>query len=187
MQQVLVEGPNFVMMSSERGGISVTLVNGLDQRVTVGVTAVARGPGLKLSPPRTVTLAPGQRSAVRIDASADDIGVHAVTVYASDSAGKPIGSLTQLSVRTSQVGTVIWVILAVGGAVLFLAIAVRLYRRVRLRRRTHGPLMARDNAGSTAPGVSDVADPSGPHQRPEGERDAHDRHDGPQPSHEIDV
>ena len=39
------------------------------------------------------------------------------------------------------------------------------------------PLMARDAAGTT--GVGDVADPSGPHQRPEDERDRSDR--------EIDV
>ncbi len=150
MQQVRVEGPDFVMMSGERGGISVTLVNDLDRRVTVGVSAEARGPGLKLTPPRSVTLGPGQRSAVRIDAAADDIGVHAVTVQAVTSAGAPIGSLTQLSVRTSQVGTVIWVILAVGGAVLFAAIGFRLVRQVRRRRRTHGPLLP----GSDSPAES---------------------------------
>ncbi len=164
MQQVRVEGPSFVMMSGERGGISVTLVNDLDRRVTVGVKAVARGPGLRLTTPRSVTLGPGQRSAVRIDASADDIGVHAVTVYAVTSAGAPVGSLTQLTVRTSQVGAVIWAIMAAGGAVLFLAIGFRLFRRVRRRRRTHGPLLP----GADSPGggttVADVADPSGPHR-----------------------
>jgi hypothetical protein len=55
-----------------------------------------------------------------------------------------LGSLTQFSVRTSRVSTVIWVIMAAGGALLFLAIVIRLVRRVRRRKATHGPRLPRD-------------------------------------------
>jgi hypothetical protein len=42
---------------------------------------------------------------------------------------------------------VIWVIMAVGGVLLFLAIGVRLFRRVRRRKSTHGPRLPRDRSG----------------------------------------
>lgn len=150
MQQVRVEGPPFVMMSGEQGPIQVTLVNGLDQPVRVGVQAQTRSSGLKIGRVDPVTLGPGKRTAIRLKARSDDIGVHAVTLVATDAEGTPIGSLTQFSVRTSRVSTVIWVIMAVGGVLLFLAIAIRLVRRVRRRKSTHGPRLPRDS--TTLPG-----------------------------------
>lgn len=150
MQAVRVEGPQFVMMSSEQGLIQVTLVNGLDQPVRVGVAVRTRSSGLKIAPVEPVTLGPGKRTAIRLKARSDDIGVHAVTLVATDAKGNPIGSLTQFSVRTSRVSTVIWVIMAVGGVLLFLAIAIRLFRRIRRRKSTHGPRLPRES--TTLPG-----------------------------------
>jgi hypothetical protein len=144
MQSVRIEGPSFVMMSGEDGPIQVTLVNGLDQRVRVGIGAQTRSSGLRIRPHDDVTLGPGRRTAVRLEATSRDIGVHAVTLIVTDSDGNPLGSLTQVSVRTSRVSTVIWVIMAVGGVLLFLAIGVRLFRRVRRRKSTHGPRLPRD-------------------------------------------
>jgi hypothetical protein len=147
MQSVRIEGPSFVMMSGEDGPIQVTLVNGLDQRVRVGVAAQTRSSDMRIRQPDTVTLGPGRRTAIRLQASSKDIGVHAVTLIVTDSDGNPLGSLTQVSVRTSRVSVVIWVIMAAGGALLFLAIGVRLYRRVRRRKSTHGPRLPRDQRG----------------------------------------
>jgi hypothetical protein len=146
------------MMSSQQGAISVRLVNDLDQPVTVGVQAQARGGRLQVSAGEPVRLGPGERTAVRLEAHSTDIGVHSVTVYATTADGTPVGGGAQFDVRTSHVSTVIWVIIGVGAAVLFLAIVVRLVRRLRRRRRTHGPLLPR-------PAAPDPADPSGPHDR----------------------
>jgi cytochrome oxidase assembly protein ShyY1 len=147
MQAVRIEGPSFVMMSGEDGPIQVTVVNGLDQTVRVGIAAQTRSSGLKIKQHDDVTLGPGRRTAIRLEATSQDIGVHAVTLVATDSEGTPLGSLTQVSVRTSRVSTVIWVIMAAGGVLLFLAIGVRLYRRVRRRKSTHGPRLPRDRSG----------------------------------------
>ncbi len=147
MQAVRIEGPSFVMMSGEDGPIQVTLVNGLDQTVRVGIAAQTRSSGLKIKQHDDVTLGPGRRTAIRLEATSRDIGVHAVTLVATDSEGTPLGSLTQVSVRTSRVSTVIWVIMAAGGVLLFLAIGVRLFRRVRRRKSTHGPRLPRDTSG----------------------------------------
>ena len=147
MQSVRIEGPDFVMMSSEDGPIQVTLVNGLDQPVRVGITARTRSSGLKIASVAPRTLGPGQRTAIRLRATSNNIGVHAVTLVATDDTGHPTGSITQFSVRTSRVSTVIWVIMASGGVLLFLAIAVRLFRRVRRRKSTHGPRLTRGAPG----------------------------------------
>jgi len=151
MEQVRIEGPSFVMMSGERGPIQVTVVNGLDQPVKVGLQATTRSSGLRIDKHADITLGPGRRTAVRLEATSTDIGVHAVTLVATDSEGNPLGSVTELSVRTSRVSTVIWVIMAGGAVVLFLAIVVRLFRRIRRRKATHGPRLP-DGDRSGLPG-----------------------------------
>ena len=147
MAQVRVEGPQFVMMSGESGPIQVTLVNGLQQSVTVGLTVSTPGsaPGaVRIADVAPVALGAGQRTSVRLRARSDDIGVHAVSLTPTNADGVPLGTSTQLSVRTSNVSTVIWVVMAVGGGLLLLAIVIRLLRRVRLRRATHGPRLTRE-------------------------------------------
>jgi hypothetical protein len=147
--QVRVEGPGFVMMSGESGPIQVTLVNDLDQTVTVGLKVTTPGSDLTFADVPPETLGPGRRTSVRLEATSHDIGVHAVTLLATDEAGAPLGSQARFSVRSSNVSTVIWVIMAVGGALLLVAIVIRLIRRLRRRKSTHGPLLPRDTTGRT--------------------------------------
>jgi hypothetical protein len=144
MSQVTIEGPQFVMMSGESGPIQVTLVNGLARTVTVGLSMATPGSDLRIAKQDPVTLGPGRRTSIRLEVRSDDIGVHSVTLRVTDANGDPLGSRAQLSVRTSHVSTIIWVIMGAGGALLFLAIAVRLLRRIRRRKSTHGPLLPRD-------------------------------------------
>ena len=65
---------------------------------------------------------------------ADSIGVHTVSLVATTSEGEAIGSRTQFSVRTSNVGTFVWFVVGGGAAVLALAIVIRLVRRIRAAR-----------------------------------------------------
>lgn len=148
LRRVHIEGPSFVMMSGESGPVQITVVNDLDQPVTVGIRAQTASPDLKISEVDPITLGPGRRSSVRLNARSRDIGVHPVTMVATTVDGTPIGSRTQFTVRTSNVSTVIWLIMVVGGGLLFLAIVIRLIRRIRRRKSTHGPLLHRDR---TAP------------------------------------
>jgi hypothetical protein len=143
LSQVRVEGPPFVMMSGESGPIQVTIVNDLDQRVTVGLRVLTPGSNLQIRPVDPVTIGPTRRTSIRLEARSNDIGVHSVMLETTDVHGAPLGSTTQFSVRTSHVSTLIWVVMAAGGGLLFLAAAVRLFRRVRRRKATHGPLLPR--------------------------------------------
>jgi len=151
MGKVRLEGPPFVMMSGESGPILVTLVNGLDEPVTVGVRTQTSSHDLTVSKIDPVTLGPGRRTALRLHATSHDIGVHPVTLEVTTADGTPLGSRAQLTVRTSNVSTVIWLIMGVGGGLLFLAIVVRLVRRIRRRKSTHGPLLPREPAASEGP------------------------------------
>ena len=134
MQLVDVDGPPFVMMSSETGPIAVTLVNNLDEPVTVQLQVRTPRDDLRVNVPGPVTLAPGQRAPVRMRAESTAIGVHEVTLVATTTDGDPIGSQVQFNVRTSNVGFVIWLVMGLGGAVLLVAIVWRIVRRIRDRR-----------------------------------------------------
>ncbi len=133
LAKVVVRGPSFVTLSSGTGSLPVTLVNGLDQPVTVGLDASVSGTGLDLALPEPRVLAPRQRDAILIDASATDIGIHQVVIHPSSTEGRQVGTPLELSIRASQVARVLWFIMGGGAAVLFAAIAVRILRRVRRR------------------------------------------------------
>ncbi|HET7357671.1 MAG TPA: DUF6049 family protein [Nocardioidaceae bacterium] len=136
MQRVRIDGPSFVTMSSQEGTFAVTIVNGLRQSVTVGVEADTGSPDLSITAPDPVTLAAGQRASVRLHATARDIGVHSVRLLPTNANGVPVAAGTRFSVRSSQVGLVIWIIMGVGAGVLLVASAVRIVRRVRHRDRS---------------------------------------------------
>lgn len=145
MAAVRIEGPPFVMMSGDSGPIQVTLVNDLPQTVTVGLGMSTPGSRLTIAPVDPVTLGPGRRMSIRLEVRSDSIGVHAVTLRVTDPEGVPLGSQAYFNVRTSRVSTVIWVIMVTGAALLMMAIVVRLFRRIRRRKATHGPRLPPDH------------------------------------------
>ncbi|MBA2464766.1 MAG: hypothetical protein H0V42_07310, partial [Nocardioidaceae bacterium] len=144
MDGVVVEGPDFVMMSSANGPITVTLTNNLDESVTVRIEAVTGGNDLTIDAPGAITLAPDERTPVRLRADSSSIGVRSVTLRATTEEGTPIGPQVRLSVRSSNVGLVIWVVMGVGATIFLIAVAARIRRKVRDR--------GHDSGGETAPG-----------------------------------
>lgn len=130
-QQVVVDGPPFVRMTSQTGPISITVENRLDVPVTVGLEAQVVGDDLDVSAPDPISLGPGERAPLRLQADATSIGVHTVTIAATTADGAPLGNRTQFTVRTSNVGTFVWIVMGLGAGVLAVAIAIRLFRRVR--------------------------------------------------------
>ncbi len=134
MARVSIDGPPFVTMSSGQGTFQVTVVNDLDQPVTVGIRPDTAGDGLLIEQPQPVSLGPGQRASVRLKATSTNIGVYSVTLVPTTSEGHQLSGSTKLSIRSSQVGLVIWIIMGVGAAILFVAIAIRITRRIGERR-----------------------------------------------------
>ena len=143
LDEVAVRSPPFVTMSSEEGEFLVTLANGLQERIRVGLRASVSGTDLQLTTPDTVTLEPNERRSVRIGVRSSGLGIHRVVLQPTTETGLPVGAPATLSVRSSSVGMVLWFLMAGGSVVLFGAIAVRIVRRVRRRQGTHGPLLRR--------------------------------------------
>ena len=130
-----VEAPPGVTLSSANGRFAATLTNKLDQPVEVGLQALTDD-ALEISGPTSVAIGAGDRTTVLLNASTDTVGVHQVTLVVTDLSGTPLGASDDMTIRSAQVSQVIWVILGGGAALLFGAIAVRLFRRVRAARVT---------------------------------------------------
>lgn len=141
LDEVRVESSPLVTMSSETGNFSVTVVNGLDEPVTVGISVETGTDDLDIRSPDLVSMGPGQRASVRLAVSARGTGVHSVSIVPTTQDGRPLGAGTRIKVRSSQVGLVIWLIMGTGAVVFVVAIGLRVARRVRVRRRTHGPVL----------------------------------------------
>ncbi|MEX0429597.1 DUF6049 family protein [Nocardioides sp. DS6] len=132
LDQISVEVPPSVTLSSNSGRFAVTVANGLDQPVSLHLHAHADD-GIAVSGPQTVEVGPGARSTVLLSARATRNGVHTVRLDLTDADGTSVGSGASLPIRSAQVSVVIWSFVGVGCALLFLAIAIRLYRRIRPR------------------------------------------------------
>lgn len=133
MDGVRVVGTSFVTLSGGSGTLTVSIVNGLDQPIRVGLRAHTGNPRVHINPSGTISLAGGQRSTVRLHAKASAIGVHEVTLTPVTTDGDTVGTPLLFSLRTSQVGKVFWGILIGCGVLLVLLIL----RRIRQRMQSH--------------------------------------------------
>ncbi|WP_139230134.1 DUF6049 family protein [Nocardioides terrae] len=131
--QIRIEGPDGLTLSGSSGRFPATVVNGLDQPVTVAIRA-ASDPGIDIRAPKSVQVAANSRVTVSINARGARAGVHNVALQVYDSDRTPLGGSVQVSLRAAQVSNIIWLFLGVGGALLFGAIGVRVVRRLRASR-----------------------------------------------------
>jgi hypothetical protein len=132
--RVHVEAPRAVTLSSSSGRFQATVTNDLDQPVTVTIDARADDQ-LTIDSPARIEVGPNRRVAVLLTARTNENGIHEVTLVVSDKRGTPLGATTDLTIRSAQVSNVIWLFVGTGCALLFGAIGVRLFRRVRNARR----------------------------------------------------
>jgi hypothetical protein len=133
LDKVSVVGTDFVTLSGGSGTLTVTLVNQLDQPITVGIRPRTSSAAVHIQTPKPLEMAPGQRSVLRLRARASSIGVHEVTLTPVTSDGAELGTPLTFNLRTSQVGRLIWVVLVCGAALL----VVMILRRVRRGLREH--------------------------------------------------
>ncbi|CAM3192877.1 hypothetical protein NODU109028_02905 [Nocardioides dubius] len=132
LAKVELSTPSFVILSAESGPFTMTVTNGLEQPVAFAVRAETDAE-LQIKAPATIELEANTSRTFTLTAKAGTIGVHQVDLVAVTLDGSPIGTVGQLSVRSNSVGKVIWVVLGVGVGILFIAIAIRLGKRIRKR------------------------------------------------------
>ena len=133
LAEIRIEAPTSVTLSSDSGKLGATLVNGLDQPVTVSVQAVTDGE-LSITGDALRRLGPQTRSVVRFEAVAAQPGVHNVILQVTSEDGSPIGSVEQLPIRAARVSALIWFVMGAGALVLFGMIGYRLPGKIRQRR-----------------------------------------------------
>lgn len=134
LSRIRVTTPPGVTLSSASGRLPATIVNDLDQPVTVRLDATSDLP-MSLSVPDEIQVAAGGRQGVLLEATTQQQGVHNVSLLVTSPDGTPLGGSTDLTIRSAQVSGVIWLIIGSGAALLLGAIVVRLVRRVRAARR----------------------------------------------------
>ncbi|WP_408897493.1 DUF6049 family protein [Nocardioides sp. R1-1] len=133
LDQVSLDAPQGVTLSSSSGSFNVAVSNDLDHAVTVHIEASSDDDAV-LRAANPIVLAANSRSSVPISADMNGTGVHNVRLRLTDTDGTPLGAEDELPIRSGQVGVVIWVIIGTGAGILFLAIGIRLVRRFRAAR-----------------------------------------------------
>jgi hypothetical protein len=133
LDRVQVTGTDFVTLSGGSGSLTVTLVNGLEQPITVGLRAHSDSSEVKVQPPEPVKMQAGERTTMRLRVSSG-VGVHEVTLSPVTTQGENAGTPLTFGLRTSQVGQLIWYIIIAGGALLAVMIVRRIVLRIRLNR-----------------------------------------------------
>lgn len=128
---ISVLGTDFVTLSGAAGYLTVAVVNGLDQPVTVGLATLPGARGVKIDLPPATQLAAGQRSTLRLQAHSTVPGVHVVRLVPVTSEGLRVGEPLVFNLRTSQVGQFFWGVLGL----LALTLVVLVGRRIRQRLR----------------------------------------------------
>jgi len=133
LDKVSVIGTDLATLSGGSGILTVTLVNGLDQPITIGLRPRTSSPDVRIKTPKPLELAPGQRYVLRLHAKASSVGVHEVTLTPVTPEGLELGTPLVFTLRASQVGKLIWGVIAAGALLL----VVMILRRVRRGLREH--------------------------------------------------
>ena len=121
-----------MVLSGGSGELTVTLVNGLKQPITVGIAARTGSDKVRIQVPEPVSMGAGQRTTMRLPVTSTT-GVYDIALVPVTSEGEVAGKEATFVLRTSQVGRLIWFLIAGGGALL----AVMIARRIVLRIRNH--------------------------------------------------
>jgi hypothetical protein len=129
LDAISLSAPQSVTLASDSGRFSAIVSNELDVPVTVKVRATADR-GATITGGETVPLAAHSRTPVLLHASTHIRGVLNVTLELTNADGRPLGAEDTFPMRAGGVSRLIWVIIGVGVALLFTAIAIRLTRRI---------------------------------------------------------
>ncbi|MDQ4085945.1 MAG: DUF6049 family protein [Actinomycetota bacterium] len=135
IRSIELEAPNFVTLSSDSGRFPISITNRLGEPVTVDLSVTARDPRVTVAPIQPVTLQRDQRVTVTVLTSSRGVGITTLTARMLTQTGRPFGPVATFQVRITQIGTLVWVIMGVGAAILFIAAGRRIVVRVRGHRR----------------------------------------------------
>src|SRR5690606_4750908 len=115
-------------LSGRTGSFPVTISNDSAYEVEVGVLFEATNRSVTVAEGETLTIGPDGRRTVTVEVDMDDQQSTIVTARLRTADGSAFGQPTDLNVRASNVGTVIWITMGVT-AVVFALTMVRRFRK----------------------------------------------------------
>lgn len=136
--KVSVQATPYNTLPGRSGRFPITIRNGLSSPVTVGVHLESTNPSLRIDDVAPSRIGAGQSRTVTVTADVGDVSNSAVVARLTTSSGATFGTPMRFSVRSSAVGTVIWVALGAAGVLLAAALGRRFLRRRRTRIRLAG-------------------------------------------------
>jgi hypothetical protein len=134
LRKITIKGPPSVTLSSSKGGFPITIRNGTDEAIRVGVSLESSNPALTIPDVKPVDIGAGERRTLTVDIDLGRQNTTSLTARLKSADGKPIGRATEFNVRSSKIGVVLWVAMGLA-ALLVLAALVRRFSRRRTRTR----------------------------------------------------
>jgi hypothetical protein len=125
-----------VNLSGSKGQFPLTVENGLDMTIRVGVSVSSPNrDDLRIQPIQQKIVPPHQKATFQIKASAEQNGVIRAEAEVISGQQIPLGRSQELVIQAAQYGSVGWILVGAACALLFGTSAVRIYRRIRSEKR----------------------------------------------------
>ena len=119
---ITVEGPPAVTLSSSEGSFPITVTNGTDEAIRVGLRLTSTNPRLNVPDVEPVEVAAGERRTLTVGATVGDQSSSTFTATLISADGQTFGEPAVFNVRSSRVGIAVWV--AMGAAAVFVVLAL---------------------------------------------------------------
>ena len=144
LRKITIKAPPSVTLSSSKGGFPITIRNGTQEPIRVGVSLDSSNPALSVPDVKPIDIAAGERRTLTVDIDLGRQNTTSLTARLKSTDGTAIGQPDEFNVRSSKIGVVLWV--AMGLAVLLvLAALVRRFSRHRTRNRVASERLADDD------------------------------------------
>ncbi|TDD72243.1 hypothetical protein E1262_02670 [Jiangella aurantiaca] len=159
VEQVSINVPESVTLSSRTGSFPLTVTNELPEAVNVRLEVQSENPDrLRISEVETQEMGPGEQKLVEVTAQAAANGRVPIEVQLTTDDGRPIGHPVATVVNATEYGTIGWVIVGGAGALFLGAIVRRTLRNRRPRRRPRRGSEPPEPPAPSAPSAGGVLD-----------------------------
>ncbi|MBC7633010.1 DUF6049 family protein [Aeromicrobium sp.] len=132
LSKIQIKGPPSVTLSSAKGGFPLTITNGTNEAIRIGISLDSSNPALRIPHVKPVDIDAGERRTLTVQVDLGRQNTTTLSAHLSSTDGRQIGRPAVFNVRSSKVGAVLWVAMGLA-ALLVLGALFRRFRRYRNR------------------------------------------------------
>ncbi|QGG43077.1 DUF6049 family protein [Aeromicrobium yanjiei] len=129
LDKISIEAPPSVTLSSSKGGFPLTIRNDTDEAIRIGVDLDSSNPALTIPTLDDVDVAAGERRTITVQVDLGRQRTTFLTAHLVTANGTDVGSPTTFKVRSSSIGTVLWVAMGLAALFVLAALVRRFHRR----------------------------------------------------------